>query len=94
MEQHNGPVTDQDHYIGIDVGTGSARACIIDSNGNIRSLTVEPIGLWQPEAGYYVRPMQNPYKSSLLIMSIGAINNEHLELNLYMRQKSFVPERR
>lgn len=59
MEQHNGLITDQDHYIGIDVGTGSARACIIDSNGNMKSLTAEPIGLWQPEAGYYVRSTQN-----------------------------------
>lgn len=26
-----------DHYIGIDVGTGSARACIIDSTGDIKA---------------------------------------------------------
>lgn len=24
-----------EHYIGIDVGTGSARACIINANGDI-----------------------------------------------------------
>lgn len=44
-----------DHYIGIDVGTGSARACIIDSKGDIVGLASENIGLWQPEYGYYVR---------------------------------------
>ncbi|RDL38286.1 Actin-like ATPase [Venustampulla echinocandica] len=42
-----------DHYIGIDVGTGSARACIIDSTGDIKALATENIGLWQPETGYY-----------------------------------------
>ncbi|CAL5869358.1 uncharacterized protein PFLUO_LOCUS3587 [Penicillium psychrofluorescens] len=42
-----------DHYIGIDVGTGSARACIIDSKGNIVGLASENIGLWQPEHGFY-----------------------------------------
>lgn len=26
-----------DHYIGIDVGTGSARACIIDGSGDIKA---------------------------------------------------------
>lgn len=44
----------QDHFIGIDVGTGSARACIIDSNGDIVGLASENIGLWQPQTGYYV----------------------------------------
>ncbi|EEH39019.1 FGGY-family carbohydrate kinase [Paracoccidioides lutzii Pb01] len=42
-----------DHYIGIDVGTGSARACIIDNNGDIVGLASENIGLWQPQQGYY-----------------------------------------
>lgn len=43
-----------DHFIGIDVGTGSARACIIDAKGDIVGLASENIGLWQPEHGYYV----------------------------------------
>ncbi|KAI2703335.1 hypothetical protein CBS147317_4202 [Penicillium roqueforti] len=42
-----------DHYIGIDVGTGSARACIIDDKGDIVGLASENIGLWQPEHGFY-----------------------------------------
>ncbi|PGH00493.1 hypothetical protein AJ79_08184 [Helicocarpus griseus UAMH5409] len=42
-----------DHYIGIDVGTGSARACIIDNKGDIVGLASENIGLWQPQQGYY-----------------------------------------
>ncbi|KAL4994811.1 FGGY family of carbohydrate kinase [Aspergillus recurvatus] len=42
-----------DHFIGIDVGTGSARACIIDAKGDIVGLASETIGLWQPQTGYY-----------------------------------------
>jgi FGGY-family pentulose kinase len=42
-----------DHYIGIDVGTGSARACIINDHGDIVGLASENIGLWQPEHGFY-----------------------------------------
>jgi ribulose kinase len=42
------------HYIGIDVGTGSARACIINEAGDIVGLSSENIGLWQPQTGYYV----------------------------------------
>ncbi|KAI2471811.1 Pentulose kinase [Annulohypoxylon bovei var. microspora] len=44
---------DIDHYIGIDVGTGSARACLIDSSGDIKALASEAIKLWQPQQGYY-----------------------------------------
>jgi ribulose kinase len=36
-----------DHYIGIDVGTGSARACLIDGTGDIKALASEDIKLWQ-----------------------------------------------
>ncbi|KAK2737110.1 hypothetical protein FQN57_000449 [Myotisia sp. PD_48] len=42
-----------DHYIGVDVGTGSARACIINDKGDIVGLASENIGLWQPQQGYY-----------------------------------------
>lgn len=50
----------QDHYIGIDVGTGSARACIIDETGDIKALASENIKLWQPENGYYVCASHHP----------------------------------
>lgn len=53
-------MSSQDHYIGIDVGTGSARACLIDSSGDIKALASEPIKLWQPQTGYYV---SNPWVS-------------------------------
>ncbi|RMZ92525.1 hypothetical protein DV736_g246, partial [Chaetothyriales sp. CBS 134916] len=43
----------QNHYVGIDVGTGSARACIINESGDIVGLASENIGLWQPQTGYY-----------------------------------------
>ncbi len=53
-DPHLEPKSPMDHYIGIDVGTGSARACIINSTGEIVGLASENIGLWQPEQGYYV----------------------------------------
>ena len=48
-------MSQDDHYIGVDVGTGSARACIIDSAGEIKALAEHKVRLWQPQKGYYVR---------------------------------------
>lgn len=53
-DARNDVVVQQNHYIGIDVGTGSARACIIDEKGDIVGLASKNIGLWQPQTGYYV----------------------------------------
>ncbi|KZF22711.1 Pentulose kinase [Xylona heveae TC161] len=52
-DPHNEINPHQEHFIGIDVGTGSARACIIDSKGDIVGLASENIGLWQPEQDFY-----------------------------------------
>ncbi|KAL1955377.1 hypothetical protein VTO42DRAFT_8597 [Malbranchea cinnamomea] len=53
MDPRNEISVQMDHYIGIDVGTGSARACIINDKGDIVGLASENIGLWQPQHGYY-----------------------------------------
>ncbi|MCJ1432786.1 hypothetical protein MMC27_002143 [Xylographa pallens] len=58
-DPHNELRSTMDHYIGIDVGTGSARACIINSKGDIVGLASENIGLWQPEHGYYEQSTNN-----------------------------------
>ncbi|OJJ46343.1 hypothetical protein ASPZODRAFT_65990 [Penicilliopsis zonata CBS 506.65] len=53
QDPRNEILVHMNHYIGIDVGTGSARACIIDEKGDIVGLASENIGLWQPQTGYY-----------------------------------------
>ncbi|KAL4793778.1 FGGY family of carbohydrate kinase [Aspergillus venezuelensis] len=53
IDPHEEILVQLDHFIGIDVGTGSARACIIDAKGDIVGLASENIGLWQPQTGYY-----------------------------------------
>ncbi|KAK1827576.1 Nup93/Nic96-domain-containing protein [Podospora conica] len=57
----------QDHFIGIDVGTGSARACLIDSTGEIKALATENIQLWRPESqGHYEQSTTDIWRSICL----------------------------
>jgi len=78
-----------DHYIGIDVGTGSARACIMNDQGDIVGLASENIGLWQPQTGYYVRPHAHTEGNKL--MALGTINDRHLEMHLFLGPPSDGP---
>ncbi|EME41409.1 hypothetical protein DOTSEDRAFT_73730 [Dothistroma septosporum NZE10] len=62
VDPHNELNPEKNHYIGIDVGTGSARACIMNDKGDIVGLASENIGLWQPETGYYEQSTTNIWK--------------------------------
>ncbi|KAI9028278.1 hypothetical protein CLU79DRAFT_738579 [Phycomyces nitens] len=42
-----------EYYLGIDVGTGSARAAVIDFQGSLVSLSVEAITTWNPKHDIY-----------------------------------------
>lgn len=42
------------HHIGVDVGTGSARALIIDEDGKFIASAFEAIDEWQPRPGIHV----------------------------------------
>lgn len=51
------------NYIGIDVGTGSARACIIDDEGNIMVICSNPIKIWKPSPGHYEQSTTDIWKA-------------------------------
>jgi ribulose kinase len=59
------------HYIGLDVGTGSARACLIDEKGDILGVATKDIKTWHERADYYVS-LDGAASNS------GTINRRHL----------------
>ena len=47
--------TFEPHCIGVDVGTGSARACVVNQEGELVGHAEEDIQQWQTQAGFHVR---------------------------------------
>ncbi|KAK6357862.1 hypothetical protein TWF730_007219 [Orbilia blumenaviensis] len=49
--------------VGVDVGTGSARACIIDFTGELLAEVSKEIKTWNPKADYYEQSTTNIWES-------------------------------
>ncbi|PUU72171.1 hypothetical protein B9Z19DRAFT_1012454 [Tuber borchii] len=45
--------TSSNHFLGVDVGTGSVRVCIIDETGEIKGVESKDIKTWHEKANYY-----------------------------------------
>ncbi|KAF3910377.1 Ribulokinase [Dactylellina cionopaga] len=49
--------------VGVDVGTGSARACVIDFTGELLAEVSREIKTWNPRADYYEQSTKNIWES-------------------------------
>ena len=72
----------ESYFMGVDVGTGSARVCIIDSSGIILAVESKEIKTWNTRADYYV---PDPFARGNFVRecvltrkTLGAINRRHL----------------
>jgi len=41
------------YFVGVDVGTGSVRAALVDEAGRILKKSTNPIRTWNPEADFF-----------------------------------------
>ncbi|XP_041127166.1 FGGY carbohydrate kinase domain-containing protein [Polyodon spathula] len=47
--------TSPHYYVGIDVGTASVRAALVDQDGSVVLTAKEPIEIWEPHPNHYVQ---------------------------------------
>ncbi|MGH0127164.1 UNVERIFIED_CONTAM: hypothetical protein FKN15_071573 [Acipenser sinensis] len=47
--------TSPQYYVGIDVGTASVRAALVDQDSSVVLTAKEPIEIWEPHPDHYVQ---------------------------------------
>lgn len=58
------------YFIGVDVGTGSARAALISAEGKIIKVAVQPINTWTPKHDFYEQSSDNIWNSCVSCIKV------------------------
>lgn len=51
------------YFIGVDVGTGSVRAALVNDSGKILNVSTSVIKIWNPQADYYEQSSDDIWKT-------------------------------
>ncbi|EDW93332.1 FGGY carbohydrate kinase domain-containing protein [Drosophila yakuba] len=68
-------------FVGVDVGTGSARAALVASDGRVLEQAVQTIQTWNPEPGYYNQSSDNIWQSICQVVKkvIGGVDKSKVK---------------
>lgn len=50
-------------YIGVDVGTKSVRAAVVNRNGKVVAKATKDIRIWNPDEDFYVQSSENIWEA-------------------------------
>ncbi|KAJ3177648.1 hypothetical protein HDU87_004401 [Geranomyces variabilis] len=64
MADHSSSSSSGDYYLGVDVGTSSARAAIVDAHGRILATHVSPLETNAPRPDYFEQSSENIWQAS------------------------------
>ncbi|XP_062129514.1 FGGY carbohydrate kinase domain-containing protein [Drosophila sulfurigaster albostrigata] len=56
-------MSEQAYFVGVDVGTGSARAALVAADGRVQEQAVEAIKTWTPEPHYYEQSSEDIWQA-------------------------------
>ena len=60
-----------EHYVGVDVGTGSVRAALVASDDTVVQTAVEPIEIYRPQAGFYEQSSEDIWRAVIITVNVG-----------------------
>lgn len=58
------------YFIGVDVGSGSVRAALVDSSGHILKIAVKYIKVWKPQVGFYEQSSNDIWNCCLTVIKV------------------------
>ena len=57
-------------YVGVDVGTGSARAALVTAAGKILRTHTQNISIWKPRPGYFEQSSVNIWETCINVIRV------------------------
>lgn len=60
----------QIYFVGVDVGSGSARAALVTNNGHVIKTSVESIKTWNPKPDYYEQSSENIWNTCVKVIKV------------------------
>lgn len=61
------------YYIGVDVGTGSARAALVSTDGSTVQTTVEPIQILNPQPSFYEQSSDDIWRAVVVVVNVSKL---------------------
>lgn len=58
------------YFIGVDVGTGSVRAALVDGAGRILKKSTNPIRTWNPETDFYQQSSEDIWRCCCKVVRV------------------------
>lgn len=58
------------YYVGIDVGTGSVRAALVDQQGILLAFAEEPIKKWEPQVNHHEQSSEDIWAACCLVTKV------------------------
>lgn len=58
------------YYVGVDVGTASVRAALVNRSGLLQSTAQEPISIWEPQTDHYVQSSTEIWEKCCTVVKV------------------------
>ena len=61
------------YVIGVDVGTGSVRAALVQSDGRIVAMETKTIQIWNPQPNFYEQSSEDIWAAVIFTVKVGGV---------------------